>query len=328
MHLESVRELKIEANQLIEKIIKESVIPQSFSKKHDSWNWTGLGIHPTGKRDDYKLAIHVNDKSDLALIKEKVEYLAKGEVDIRITGNVYPQNSVRPYYKRPLSIGLSISRTHPTSAGTLGCFVQKRGQADLLILSCNHVLANTNNAHIGDSIIQPAVEDGGNPETECIANLYEFIQLRAGQPNFADAAIAKVNNINEIERLCPFHESNLLQLFCRGEYLEETRHLVVAKVGRSSNLTVGRINAVEMEQQVLYENNGSYMKVTFPNLTAIEGLNNEPFSELGDSGSIIVNIKGEPIGLLVGGARKNQLISYANPIELVCQELNIELAHR
>lgn len=327
MHLESVRELKVEANQLIEKIIKESVVPQSSSKKHDLWNGIGLGIHPTGKKDNYKLAIHANHRSDLALI-EKIKYLAKGEVDIRITGNVYPQNSVRSYYKRPLSIGLSISRTHPISAGTLGCFVHKRGQADLLILSCNHVLANTNNAHIGDPIIQPAVEDDGKSETECIANLYEFIQLREDQPNLADAAIAKVNDHIEIEKLCPFYENNLLQPFWQKEGLEEIRHSVVAKFGRSTKLTFGIVNAFEMERKVPYGNNGNPITVTFPNLTAIEGLDNKPFSKGGDSGSIIVNIEGEPIGLLFAGTEGDKPISYANPIELVCQELNIELAHR
>ncbi|MEH2460467.1 hypothetical protein [Nostoc sp.] len=328
MHLKSVRELKKLVNQEIEKIITEFVVPQSSFKKHDFWNGIGLGIHPTGKKDDYKLAIHVNHRSDLAPIKEKVKYLAKGEVDIRITGNVYPQNSVSPYYKRPLSIGLSISRTHSISAGTLGCFVQKRGQADLLILSCNHVLANINDAQIGDPIIQPAVVDDGKSETECIANLYEFIQLREDQPNLADAAIAKINAHIEIERLCPFYENNLLQPFWQKEGFEEIRHSVVAKFGRSTELTFGIINAFEMERKVPYINNGNPITVTFPNLTAIKGLDNKPFSKGGDSGSIIVNIEGEPIGLLFAGTEGDKPISYANPIELVCQELNIELAHK
>ena len=54
--------------------------------------------------------------------------------------------------------GVSIGH-HKTTAGTLGCLVRKNGSP--YILSNNHVLANSNDAKIGDSILQPGPYDGG-----------------------------------------------------------------------------------------------------------------------------------------------------------------------
>jgi hypothetical protein len=60
---------------------------------------------------------------------------------------------------RPAPGGVSVGHVAIT-AGTLGCWVTKNGQK--VILSNNHVLANSNDAEIGDPILQPGPFDGGN----------------------------------------------------------------------------------------------------------------------------------------------------------------------
>ncbi|MBD2298602.1 hypothetical protein [Nostoc sp. FACHB-190] len=343
MHLDSVRELKIKVKQQIEEIMGELAISYSSFKKHDLFDLPGVGIHSTCKNNDYRLAIHVNDKRQLGIIEEKIKYLSKGEVNITVTGKVYAQtHGARPYFQRPLSIGLSISRrdaANDRGTGTLGCFVKKRHKEEIFILSCNHVLANINNANIGDSIIQPAVEDEGKPETDCIAELYEFIPLIKYDDNqhqlnynLVDAAIAKVNNINEIENLCPFYHNNLFQNFYRLR--NESSNPLFAKIGRSTNLTIGKMNAFEMDNiEVIYRDhhNHDILNMKFNNLIAIEGFTiqgyqNNPFSKTGDSGSIIIDQEGNPCALLVAGTGNG--ITYANPIETVVQELNIEFLQR
>ncbi|WP_257230204.1 hypothetical protein [Bacillus paranthracis] len=66
------------------------------------------------------------------------------------------------------------------------------------ILSNNHVLANSNNANIGDFILQPGPLDGGSDPTDRIATLSRFIPITfspqvplENQNNLVDAAIAE-----------------------------------------------------------------------------------------------------------------------------------------
>jgi len=74
---------------------------------------------------------------------------------------------------RPAPGGVSIG--HPQiTAGTLGCLVQKDGVQ--YILSNNHVLANSNDARIGDPIYQPGVYDGGNNQ-DAIARLKAYVLI-------------------------------------------------------------------------------------------------------------------------------------------------------
>jgi hypothetical protein len=97
--------------------------------------------------------------------------------DVLETGSIVPLNGTPPSERqeewRPAPGGVSIG--HPKiTAGTLGCLVKKDGQT--LILSNNHVLANSNDAKIGDPIYQPGPFDGGEPEDK-IAELSAFEKI-------------------------------------------------------------------------------------------------------------------------------------------------------
>ncbi len=76
---------------------------------------------------------------------------------------------------RPAPGGVSIGHGDIT-AGTLGCLVRKNGQ--LLILSNNHVLANSNDARVGDPILQPGPFDGGIFPQDQIGTLEAFIPIQ------------------------------------------------------------------------------------------------------------------------------------------------------
>ncbi len=75
---------------------------------------------------------------------------------------------------RPAPGGVSIGHRDIT-AGTLGCLVKKDGR--FVILSNNHVLANSNAAEIGDAILQPGPHDVGRYPEDHIADLEQLIQL-------------------------------------------------------------------------------------------------------------------------------------------------------
>ena len=60
---------------------------------------------------------------------------------------------------RPAPGGVSIGH-YKITAGTFGGIVRDRNTGERLILSNNHVLANSNNASAGDVILQPGAIDG------------------------------------------------------------------------------------------------------------------------------------------------------------------------
>src|SRR5439155_996335 len=64
-------------------------------------------------------------------------------------------------------------------AGTLGLLARRHGRP--VILSNNHVLANQNAGHVGDSILQPGPADGGRLQ-DTIARLVDFVPIQFKEP--------------------------------------------------------------------------------------------------------------------------------------------------
>jgi hypothetical protein len=63
------------------------------------------------------------------------------------------------------------------TAGTLGAVVKDRMTGEKLLLSNNHVFANSNDAQLGDAILQPGPADGGQNPGDQVARLERFIPL-------------------------------------------------------------------------------------------------------------------------------------------------------
>lgn len=93
---------------------------------------------------------------------------------------------------RPLVPGVSVGH-YAITAGTLGLVVKK--DDELHILSNNHVLANGNNAKIGDPILQPGLYDGGR-HNDVVAELSHYVPINFKGTNYVDAALAKIVNSN------------------------------------------------------------------------------------------------------------------------------------
>lgn len=82
---------------------------------------------------------------------------------------------------RPARPGISIGH-YLVTAGTLGAVVYDARTSEPLILSNNHVLANSSNgsdgrAKLGDPILQPGAGDGGSREHDVIGRLHRFYPL-------------------------------------------------------------------------------------------------------------------------------------------------------
>jgi hypothetical protein len=94
----------------------------------------------------------------------------------------------------------------------------------------------------------------------------------------------------------------------------------VMKYGRTTRLTIGTINGINVTLSVCY-NSSCSRTATFIDQIAI-GSNN--FSRAGDSGSLIVSndANAYPIGLLFAGGGG---ITFANPIDAVLNSFNVSI---
>jgi hypothetical protein len=224
--------------------------------------------------------------------------------------------------------------------GTLGSLIQNSSGTQYL-LSCNHVLARSDQASVGEMIVQPGLIDnnctpnGEGSGTTPVGILTAWLPLNLSSTN-VDAAIAQVDaeavNANgAILELGALQTNGTLAAAppgissTGGKGETGSLDLVVAKSGRTTGLTCASIAALNLDVEVDYFKNCaetvSYLTKTFTNQIAIEG--NE-FSDAGDSGSLVVDASNaEPVGLFFAGGVTNTGVSegVANPAPNVLAEL-------
>lgn len=332
MELASVRALKAEMTErVISPMIEEAggltsmaVAARSLRRMTDVRPSVALGIARGESENDYKLAVRVQQSllDDGAGIRERMADAARGEIDYRFIGRITKRQSPwTQQIQRPLLIGCSVGHVDIT-AGTLGAFATRRSNGTLVMLSNNHVLANEDNASIGDDIIQPGDFDGGSAPADVVATLLDFVRFRT-TGNLVDAAVAE---------LAAGIESDIGTMTGLGS-LRGVRSTpieaddLVAKVGRTTVVTHGKVTATELDNVVVEYDRGL---LSFDNQIEIEGAGDSAFSAGGDSGSVIVDEAGWACALLfaggdVGGSNGKGL-TYANEIEAVLDALEIDLA--
>jgi hypothetical protein len=289
-----------------------------------------LGVAPHGK--EYRLAIRLQrvalrDSPILDHLKSE----AKGEVDVRMVGRIDKRakkgKAEVPWYRtntRPLLMGASVGHFDVT-AGTLGAFVNRRGS--ICLLSNNHVLANEDVGEAGDMILQRAKFDGGRRPADGVARLSHWVRLKPRGSNLVDAAIAVLNNAQA-------HNVRLLRQLVNGSnrklkglgppFIDEGE--TVYKIGRTTGPTKGRVTAFDLDNVVVNYDVGN---LRFDGQIEIEGAGTQPFSDGGDSGSLIVNSRIEAVALLFAGSdtggRNGAGLTYANPIHVALKELGATL---
>ncbi|EHQ90356.1 trypsin-like peptidase domain-containing protein [Desulfosporosinus youngiae] len=216
-----------------------------------------------------------------------------------------------PRRMRPAAPGVSIGH-YLTTAGTFGAVVYDRKSGQPLILSNNHVLANSSNgrdrrAKIGDLILQPGAIDGGSTSADGIARLKKYVALNEYPTrNHVDCALAQPLN-NEL--IIP----EILEIgLVRGTETAKIG-MNVKKTGRTTGLTTGRIRAVNVELNVGY---GRGRTLNFQNQILTTNM-----SAGGDSGSLVLEENNRAVGLLFAGSGQATLL---NPIQTVLSLLDIE----
>jgi hypothetical protein len=232
--------------------------------------------------------------------------------------------------QRPAPLGYSVG--HPDiTAGTIGARV-KNAAGDVFILSNNHVLANANDANLGDPIYQPGPYDGGTAADQ-IATLsaYQALDFSANGANTMDAAIAQ-SNTAQLGNSTPtddgygapssdiFGDANADGWF---DNVTALLGLDVQKYGRTTELTGGQITGINASVEVCYE-----VLYIFCLKSAIFVdqliIGSAQFSGGGDSGSLIVTADGvkNPVALLFAGSSTETI---ANRIDRVLLQFEVSI---
>jgi hypothetical protein len=308
----------------------------------------GIGYKTIGNRRTDELSI-------IALVRQKVppESLPPGalipqevngaRVDVLQVGQLRAFQAPTDRW-RPAPGGVSIGH-YQITAGTLGCVVRDRRTGSRLILSNNHVLANSNSASPGDAILQPGAYDGGNPNNDTIAHLERFVPIQFSlEPgscsiakSFADIANLLARLIGSSHRLdvLKIHQQAINQVdaavarpvedgVVSDEILEigtltgtapATLGMAVRKSGRTTGFTRGEISVIAATVNVTY---GAGRVATFDN-QLVAG----PMSQGGDSGSLVAaGDSPRAVGLLFAGSDQSTIFS---PIQLVLDALEVNI---
>jgi hypothetical protein len=231
---------------------------------------------------------------------------------------------------RPAPGGFSVSvEDNEAGAGTIGCLAYGRTpprSSRTLLVSCNHVIGNSNNGVLNACVVQPGTSDDGFCSNDQIAVLERVVTINFnGTTNYVDCATAWCFP----ERVRPELASQTLTGlgFFRMSNTPAlvTANMAVGKTGRSTGLTLGYVDTSYTSCTAYYPRNRA---AVFKDQIAIRG-SSGPFSAKGDSGAVVWTWDGalRPVGLLFSGATAvDGHITFANPISYVLTALDINLA--
>jgi hypothetical protein len=233
---------------------------------------------------------------------------------------------------RPCPSGFSVGNVAVT-AGTLGSVVYDflpgatvdppgpglGTPSKFYILSNNHVLADSNRAQLGSAIVQPGTFDGGTNPADRIATLSRFITIQFSpqtpldqQNNVVDCALGEVQ----------FQDATREQYFSGAPRAWRRKANVavgdlIKKTGRTTNISFGRIMAVDATVDVNYGTAGTARfkdQILTTNMSAG-----------GDSGSLVTSLDNVAVGLLYAGSTQ---VTILNHIENVRALLRVEISEQ
>lgn len=303
--------------------------------------------------DEYSLVILVEEKLPLAALTHEsavspmirnvaTDVVQVGKLEVLPPAQAYLSDRTDRW--RPAPPGVSIG--HPKiTAGTFGAVVREKVTDTQLMLTNNHVAANSNDANLGDDCFQPGPYDGGTPG-DIIGKLHKFMKIDFGQMDSGDCPLAEsyayignliaelfkskhrvkaiqsnpqAINLMDAAVVKPMHEGDvfpdILEIGIVTGTIEAALGIKVRKSGRTTGLTKGIITLLNAIVDVNY-GGGKTARYERQILTGA-------MSEGGDSGSLLVaEDSQEAVGLLFAGSPQ---VTIYNPIDEVLNGLLIEI---
>jgi hypothetical protein len=271
------------------------------------------------------------------------------QTDVIETGVIHAQQG-RTGRWRPAPGGVSIGHTAIT-AGTLGGVLQRISTGEFVVLSNNHVLADSNDGEIGDAILQPGPVDGGQVNRDELGTLLKYIPIRfegepeppppddpPGEPdcpiagdivwalNMAAARFGSRSRVRAYRETPPnlvdaaiMHVDDfeavtrdILEIGVPTGVAEAALDLPVQKSGRTTGHTTGQITQIAVTVSVSY---GGGRVALFTDQIATGNM-----SSGGDSGSLLLDVERRVVGLLFAGSSS---ITVYNRIQNVLSGLDL-----
>ncbi|GIL13080.1 MAG: hypothetical protein BroJett038_18000 [Chloroflexota bacterium] len=143
-------------------------------------NVVGVAVGRKNLTGELSVVTLVEQKKPLAALsaEEAVPKQVDGvRTDVIEVGYLRAFQNPRDRFRPTIPSGVSIGH-YKITAGTLGTIVTDRTTGEKLLLSNNHVLANSNDALVGDPLLQPGPTDGGQNPADMVARLERFVRIR------------------------------------------------------------------------------------------------------------------------------------------------------
>lgn len=313
----------------------------------------GVGMKETEGKKTGEVALKVLVRSKAPISSLSAKDLIPKEMDgirtdVLAVGDIYAFQNHKARH-RPAMPGISIGH-YSITAGTFGAVVRDATTNERLILSNNHVLANSNNASKGDAIIQPGAADGGRSPQDRIADLERWVTIKfqgggggddGGDSScpiakffssllnvFASASgsgtrlkpvkiVADETNLVDAAVAKPINDEiisdDAMEIGVVSGTVAAAIDMKVRKSGRTTGYSEGEVNTLDATISVGY---GTQTAV-FENQIMTGDM-----SDPGDSGSLIVDESNRAVGLLFAGSTT---VTVINPIDAVLSLLNITI---
>lgn len=277
---------------------------------------SAVGFRYTGgkRTDETAVVVYVGKKVPLGELgeKERVPSTVDGvPTDVKVANFKTLED---PSLYRPAPPGCSIGHRDIT-AGTLGMVMERNGR--VVVLSNNHVMANSNAGAIGDPILQPGPYDGGKLPIALLSDFVEIYLQGGGLPGGCS-----IPGVGALIRPNADDSRNLVDAALAYEYESGilTREVLeigtinpnpvaaelgmpLHKRGRTTQHTHGVVTALDADVQV--SGYGGTGVALFE-----EQIVTDVGSAGGDSGSLVVTENGNsPVGLLFAGGEGQTIIN-------------------
>ncbi len=273
----------------------------------------GVGYKVSGKHVSDELSVVVLVRHKIPLAGLQLDQIIPKSLD-GVRTDIIEVGDLRALWVRtnrwrPAPGGISLGH-YKVTAGTFGAIVRDRETGARLILSNNHVLANHNDAEIGDPILQPAPADGGLLSTDVIARLERFYPINFGvAPPTCNIAQSYARLGNLLARMAGSHHQiqafqsapnatnmidaavarpvenaavldEILEIGTVNGVSDAALGMLVRKSGRTTALTTGTVTVLDATVTIAY---GPDRSATFEHQIVTT-----PMSTGGDSGSLII----------------------------------------
>jgi hypothetical protein len=197
--------------------------------------------------------------------------------------------------------------------GTLGAIVKDRTSGARMALTNFHVACVDSTWAVGNTMTQPGRNDGGT----CPANKFGAIG-RATLSEHVDGAVISIDA----------GKTTACSIVDVGDVKGKktaTVGMAVRKRGRTTGLTYGTVTSVDQSVSINYGDGLGTHTLKNQIRLEVDTAHGAVMSDHGDSGSVVVDADNNIVGLLYGGVDPGHTVSFANPIQSVLDELNVDL---